>query len=411
MRAGWGAIGNHGIGPYGTLSNYGASSSLYGTSTNGTTVPLILANIANPDLTWESTEQLNFGIDFGFSNGRVSGTIDLYEKTTKDLLQQSPIPTSSGFSSILINRGSLENKGLEIGLDLALVDSGDFTLNIGGNIAFNKTEIQNLGLSPGNVLVDNGDGTYSTEKRAHYFGRQPSRGNSIKFPVNIFMEGEEVALFYGWKTDGIFQTGDQMYTINGAMSQPGDIKVLDLNGDGQVNLDDRTVIGNPNPDFIYGINLDFSYKALSISALFNGVSGNEIVNGNLYRMGWAEGTYRNVLSEAYHNRWTESNPTNDYPRLGYSSNLFGALMDRVIEDGTYLRLNNITVSYDVPTDSVSFIESANVYVTGQNLFTWTDYSGYDPEITTFLYDGLIQGTDWNNKPNSQSFLVGINLNF
>ena len=356
VRAGWGAIGNHGIGPYGTLSNYGASSSLYGTSTNGTTVPLILANIANPDLTWESTEQLNFGIDFGFSNGRVSGTIDLYEKTTKDLLQQSPIPTSSGFSSILINRGSLENKGLEIGLDLALVDSGDFTLNIGGNIAFNNTEIQNLGLSPGKVLVDNGDGTNSTEKRAHYFGRQPSRGNSIKFPVNIFMEGEEVALFYG-------------------------------------------------------INLDFSYKALSISALFNGVSGNEIVNGNLYRMGWAEGTYRNVLSEAYHNRWTESNPTNEYPRLGYSSNLFGALMDRVIEDGTYLRLNNITVSYDVPTDSVSFIESANVYVTGQNLFTWTDYSGYDPEITTFLYDGLIQGTDWNNKPNSQSFLVGINLNF
>ena len=411
VRAGWGAIGNHGIGPYGTLSNYGASSSLYATSSNGTTVPLILANIANPDLTWESTEQLNFGVDFGFVNGKIAGSIDIYEKTTKDLLQQSPIPTSSGFSSILINRGALENRGLEVGLDFAIVDSGDFSLNIGGNIAFNKTEIQNLGLTPGNVLVANGDGTYNTEKRAHYFGNTPSRGNSIKFPVNIFMEGEEVGLFYGWKTDGIFQSGDQMYTINGAMSQPGDIKVLDLNGDGQVNLDDRTVIGNPNPDFIYGVNLDFSYKSLSVSALFNGVSGNEIVNGNLYRMGWAEGTYRNVLSDAYHNRWTESNPTNEYPRLGYSANLFGALMDRVIEDGTYLRLNNVTVSYDVPMNSVTFIESANVYVTGQNLFTWTDYSGYDPEITSFLYDGLIQGTDWNNKPNSQSFLVGINLNF
>jgi TonB-linked SusC/RagA family outer membrane protein len=411
VRAGWGAIGNHGIGPYGTLSNYGASSSLYATSSNGTTVPLILANIANPDLTWESTEQLNFGVDFGFINGKIAGSIDIYEKTTKDLLQQSPIPTSSGFSSILINRGALENRGLEVGLDFAVVDSGDFSLNIGGNIAFNKTEIQNLGLTPGNVLVANGDGTYNTEKRAHYFGNTPSRGNSIKFPVNIFMEGEEVGLFYGWKTDGIFQSGDQMYTINGSMSQPGDIKVLDLNGDGQVNLDDRTVIGNPNPDFIYGVNLDFSYKSLSVSALFNGVSGNEIVNGNLYRMGWAEGTYRNVLSDAYHNRWTESNPTNEYPRLGYSANLFGALMDRVIEDGTYLRLNNITVSYDVPMNSVTFIESANVYVTGQNLFTWTDYSGYDPEITSFLYDGLIQGTDWNNKPNSQSFLVGINLNF
>ncbi len=411
VRAGWGAIGNHGIGPYGTLSNYGASSSLYATSSNGTTVPLILANIANPDLTWESTEQLNFGVDFGFVNGKIAGSIDIYEKTTKDLLQQSPIPTSSGFSSILINRGALENRGLEVGLDFAIVDSGDFSLNIGGNIAFNKTEIQNLGLTPGNVLVANGDGTYNTEKRAHYFGNTPSRGNSIKFPVNIFMEGEEVGLFYGWKTDGIFQSGDQMYTINGAMSQPGDIKVLDLNGDGQVNLDDRTVIGNPNPDFIYGVNLDFSYKSLSVSALFNGVSGNEIVNGNLYRMGWAEGTYRNVLSDAYHDRWTESNPTNEYPRLGYSANLFGALMDRVIEDGTYLRLNNVTVSYDVPMNSVTFIESANVYVTGQNLFTWTDYSGYDPEITSFLYDGLIQGTDWNNKPNSQSFLVGINLNF
>ena len=411
VRAGWGSIGNHGIGPYGTLSNYGASSSLYATNSNGTTVPLILANIANPNLTWESTDQLNFGIDFGFLNGKISGTLDIYEKTTKDLLQQSPIPTSSGFSSILINRGSLENKGLELGLDLAIVDSGDFSLNIGGNIAFNKTEIQNLGLTPGNVMIDNGDGTYSTEKRSHYFGNIPSRGNSIKFPVNIFMEGEEVALFYGWKTDGIFQTGDQMYTINGSMSQPGDIKVLDLNGDGQVNLDDRTVIGNPNPDFVYGINLDFSYKAFSLSALFNGVSGNDIVNGNLYRMGWAEGTYRNILSDAYHNRWTVSNPTNDYPRLGYSANLFGALMDRVIEDGTYLRLNNITASYDLPMNSVNFIESANVYVTGRNLFTWTDYSGYDPEITTFLYDGLIQGTDWNNKPNSQSFLVGINLNF
>ncbi len=411
VRAGWGSIGNHGIGPYGTLSNYGASSRLYATSNNGTTVPLILANIANPGLTWESTEQLNIGIDFGFLNGKISGTVDLYEKTTKDLLQQSPIPTSSGFSSILINRGSLENKGLELGLDLAIVDSGDFSLNIGGNIAFNKTEIQNLGLTPGNVMVDNGNGTYTTEKRSHYFGNIPSRGNSIKFPVNIFMEGEEVALFYGWKTDGIFQTGDQMYRINGSMSQPGDIKVLDLNGDGQVDLDDRTVIGNPNPDFVYGINLDFSYKSLSLSALFNGVSGNDIVNGNLYRMGWAEGTYRNILSDAYHNRWTESNPTNDYPRLGYSANLFGALMDRVIEDGTYLRLNNITLSYDLPMNSINFIESANLYVTGQNLFTWTDYSGYDPEITTFLYDGLIQGTDWNNKPNSQSYLVGINLNF
>ena len=411
FRVGWGTIGNHGIGPYGTLSNYGASPDLYATSGNGTTVPLILSNIANPNLKWEQTVQKNLGVDFGFNNGKISGTIDLYEKTTEDLLQQSPIPTSSGFSTILINRGSLQNKGIELGLELAVIDSDDFSFNIGGNIAFNKTKIENLGLTPSDILMSNGDGSYSNIQAPFYLGNQPSRGNSIKFPVNIFMEGKEVGLFYGWKTDGIFQDGDQMYSINGAMSQPGDVKVLDLNGDGIVDLDDRTIIGNPNPDFVYGINLDFSYKRVSLTALFNGVSGNEIVNGNLYRMGWAEGTYRNILADSFENRWTTENPSNTYPRLGYSANLFAALMDRVIEDGTYLRLNNLTINYDLPIKSKNFIESCNLYLTGRNLFTWTNYSGYDPEITSFLYDGLIQGVDWNNKPNSKSFLVGLNLNF
>ena len=411
FRAGWGQIGNHGIGPYGTLPNYGASSSLYGTPSNGTTVPIVLSNIANPDLTWETTQQLNIGVDFGFNNGKITGTIDVYDKDTKDLLQQTPIPTSSGFSNMLINRGTLQNKGLELGLDVTVVEKGDFNLSLGGNIAFNKTEIQNLGLTPGDVLMDNGNGVYGVQQIPSYLGNVPSRGNSIKFPLNIFLEGQETALFYGWKTDGIFQSGDTMYRINGSMSQPGDIKVLDLNGDGQVDINDRTIIGNPNPDFIYGINLNMSYKRFNLRALFNGSQGNDIVNGNMYRFGYAEGTYRNVLSEAWNDRWSSENPDGSYPRLGYSSNLFAAAMDRFVEDGSYLRLKNITLNYDVPLSSDNFINSANVYVTGSNLFTWTNYSGYDPEITTFMYDGLIQGVDWNNKPNSRSVLVGVNLTF
>ena len=411
FRLGWGQIGNHGIGPYGTLSNYGASSRLYGTGQNGTTVPLILSNIANPNLAWETTEQYNFGIDFGLQNGKISGSLDMYNKTTKDLLQSSPIPSSSGFSTILINRGSLENQGIELNLDLAVVDKGDFNLSIGGNVAANKSKIKDLGLVASDVLMSNGNGGYASSKKSYYLGNIPSRGNSIKFPMNIFMEGEEVAMFYGWKTDGIFQTGDTMYNVNGSMAEAGDVKVLDLNGDGQVDLNDRTIIGNPNPDFVYGFNIDMSYKRLSLSALFNGVSGNEIVNANYYRMGWAEGTYRNILSESWSDRWTASNPSNNYPRLDYSANLFPALMDRTIEDGSYLRLNNVTINYDVPIDDVNFIDSLNIYLTGQNLYTWTDYNGYDPEITTFLYDGLIQGTDWNNKPNSRSFLFGVNINF
>ncbi len=415
FRAGWGQIGNHGIGPYGTLPNYGASSSLYGTPTNGTTVPIVLSNIANPDLTWETTEQLNVGIDFGFNNGKISGTIDVYEKDTKDLLQQTPIPTSSGFSNMLINRGTLQNRGVELGLDVTVLDKGDFNLSVGGNIAFNKTKIENLGLIPGDVLmpfesVNQGSG-YGVQQIPSYLGNVPSRGNSIKFPLNIFLEGQETALFYGWKTDGVFQSGDEMYRINGAMSQPGDIKVLDLNGDGVVDLADRTIIGNPNPDYIYGFNLNMSYKNFSLRALFNGTEGNDIVNGNMYRFGFAEGTYRNILSEAWNDRWSSENPNGTYPRLGYSSNLFAAAMDRFIEDGSYLRLKNITINYDIPMRSDNFINSANIYVTGSNLFTWTNYSGYDPEITTFMYDGLIQGVDWNNKPNSRSVLVGVNLTF
>ena len=411
FRAGWGQIGNHGIGPYGTLPNYGASSSLYGTPANGTTVPIVLSNIANPDLTWETTEQLNIGVDFGFNNGKITGTVDIYDKDTKDLLQQTPIPTSSGFSNMLINRGTLQNKGVELGLDVTVFDKGDFNLSVGGNIAFNKTEIQNLGLTAGDVLLDNGNGAYGVQQVPSYLGNVPSRGNSIKFPLNIFLEGQETALFYGWKTDGIFKSGDTMYRINGSMSQPGDIKVLDLNGDGEVDINDRTIIGNPNPDFIYGFNLNMSYKNFSLRALFNGSQGNDIVNGNMYRFGYAEGTYRNVISEAWNDRWSSENPDGTYPRLGYSSNLFAAAMDRFVEDGSYLRLKNITLNYDVPMRSDNFINSANVYVTGSNLFTWTNYSGYDPEITTFMYDGLIQGVDWNNKPNSRSVLVGVNLTF
>ena len=171
-------------------------------------------------------------------------------------------PTSSGFANMLVNRGGLENKGLEIGLDITAIDKGDFNLSFGGNISFNKSKIENLGLVPGDILMSDGMGGYANQQIASYLGNVPSRGNSIKFPINIFMEGHEVALFYGWKTDGLFQSGDTMYPINGSMSQPGDIKVLDLNGDGVVDLADRTVIGNPNPDYVYGFNVNLSYNCL-----------------------------------------------------------------------------------------------------------------------------------------------------
>ncbi len=240
FRAGWGQIGNHGIGAYGTLSNYGSNPNiLYGTPTNGTSVPVVLNNIANPELTWETTEQTNFGVDFGFFKNRFSGSVDYYDKTTKDLLQNIPIPESSGFSNLLINRGTINNRGVELTLQAVLVDSKKVDFSIGGNIAFNKTRIENLGIPLDLILVDD---TY--EQRSYYLGDNISRGSIFKHPANIFIEGEESGLFYGFESAGIYQAGDDLI----GNAQVGDLRIVDQNGDGIIDNQDRKVIGNPNPD-------------------------------------------------------------------------------------------------------------------------------------------------------------------
>ncbi len=407
LRVGWGQIGNHGIGAYGTLSNYGINSSiLYGTPNNGTSVPLILNNIANATLTWETTEQSNIGVDFSLADGIVTGTVDAYDKTTKDLLVSSNIAPSTGFSNLLVNRGELSNKGLEIALQVNPISTDDLDISFGGNIAFNETRIEGLSSQPlSSILID---GSYAD--RRFYLGNTISRGNYFKYPANIFIEGEETALFYGFETDGIYQTGDT--TVGNA--QAGDVRIIDQNGDNVIDISDRTIIGNPNPDYTFGINLSVPYKAFSLSALVNGVYGNDIINGNLIQMGNAEGLFRNILSDAYHGAWRPEKPSNSYPRIGYVGNdgpEFLAISDRYVEDGSYLRLNNITLGYDLPINENNTIKGANIYVTGQNLLTLTNYSGYDPEITSFMWTGLISGVDWNGPPNSRNILIGLNLNF
>jgi TonB-linked SusC/RagA family outer membrane protein len=406
LRLGWGQIGNHGIGAYGTLSNYGINSSvLYGTPNNGTSVPLILNNIANSTLTWETTEQSNIGVDFSLADGMITGTLDAYDKTTKDLLINSNIAPSTGFNNLLVNRGELSNKGLEIALQFNPISSDDLDISIGGNIAFNETRIEGLSSQSLSSVLLNGN----YQDRRFYLGNTISRGNYFKYPANIFIEGEETALFYGFETDGIYQTGDT--TIGNA--QAGDVRIIDQNGDNVINLLDRTVIGNPNPDYTFGINLSVRYKSFSLSALVNGVYGNDIINGNLIQMGNAEGLFRNILSDAYHGAWRPEKPSNSYPRIGYLGNdgpEFLAISDRYVEDGSYLRLNNITLGYDLPINKNNTIKSANIYVTGQNLLTLTNYSGYDPEITSFMWTGLINGVDWNGPPNSKNILIGLNIN-
>ena len=405
LRAGWGQIGNHGIRAYGTLSDYGINGQLYGTPGNGSSVVMTLNNIANPKLTWETTEQVNLGLDFESKNNRISGSIDLYNKTTKDLLQSTPIPTSSGFSNILVNRGTISNKGLEIALNIAAVAADDFQINIGGNIAFNKTKIETLGIPLKDFYIDG-----VAEQRSFYLGNQISVGQYFRTPANVFIEGEEASLFYGLESNGIYQTEDTDF-VAGAV--PGDVRFVDQNEDGIIDILDKTFIGNPNPDFVYGFNINFKLKGFTANFLFNGVYGNDIANGNLIKLNNAEGLGTNISPNAYNNAWRPDAQTNVYPRLGYEAipNQTIAMSDRIIEDGSYLRLNNVTLSYDIPVENSLLFERVNIYVAGQNLFTWTDYSGYNPEVSTFLNNGLINGVDWNGAPNAKTILLGLNINF
>ena len=410
LRAGWGQIGNHGIRPYATLSNYASNTNvLYGNTDNGVDIPIFLQNIANPDLKWETTEQVNLGLDFAFFESKVTATVDVYSKLTKDLLQNVPIPLSSGFLNVQVNRGEIENKGIEASLNAILLDNKDFTLSIGGNIAFNKTKLKNLGLPPSSILVD---GSY--QQLPLYEGNNVSRGNIFKYAPNVFIEGQESSLFYGFETNGIYQVNNPLpgggiariydpLDDNPPEFWAGDYRIVDQNGDGVIDLQDRTIIGNPNPDFVYGINLDFSYKNLSLRILANGVYGNDIANGNLLQLNTPEGiSYSNITTTAYNNAWRPERTSNTTPRIGYNTNGSIAMPDWIIEDGSFLRISNINLGYQ--------FDKVNIYVSAQNLFTFTGYSGYNPEVTSFLYDGLRNGVDWNGQPNARKFLIGLNFN-
>lgn len=394
LRLGWGTTGNQAINPYQTISTYG--SGLYSTPSNSTVVTFSQQNIANPDLKWETTVQTNVGLDFGLFDDRLSGSVDAYMNETQDLLQNAEVPGSTGFTTMFVNRGSLSSKGIEVALSAVVAETQDFTFDIGGNIAFNRTIIDELDKPEVPVFIDGVE-----QQRSMYLGN-----NVNSNPYNIFIEGEEIGLFYGYKTDGIYQTGEAEY-IGGA--EPGDIKFIDVNGDGVINLSDRTTIGNPNPEFIYGLSLNLKYKNWTMNAQFDGVYGNEIATGNFTTLDVAEGNQNNITPEAYRYAWRENAPSNTYPRIGSTVWGIGSITDRIISDGSYFRLNNLTVGYEIPAKNL--FERCQLYVAASNLFTITDYRGYTPIVTSYLNNPGVKGVDWNNPPNSRSITLGLTVNF
>jgi hypothetical protein len=221
-------------------------------------------------------------------------------------------------------------------------------------------------------------------------------------------------MFYGYQTRGIYQTAD--VTSNplkyfGTPLKAGDIYFVDKNGDGNITDLDKDFIGNPNPKFTYGINSSLSYKQLSLSVFINGVHGNQIANGNKLKIentGTGGTNGLNITQEAYYQAWSPTNPAGTMPRLGYYN---GNFTDRIVEDGSYLRLGMVTLGYKLPVSKFKLLSAADIFVTGRNLLTITNYTGFDPEVNSFANETQRRGIDWSSYPNTRSFVFGLNVTF
>jgi TonB-dependent starch-binding outer membrane protein SusC len=397
LRLGWGQTGVQTIGSYQTKSLYNATT--YPTPTGALGTAQAPARIANKELTWETSEQFNAGIDAGFLKNRVKLTLDVYKKTSIDLLQNFPIAPSNGFGTVALNFGSIENKGVDIMLDGILIEK-PFKLSIGGNISFNRNKLLNLGLTPA---------TRGTQVLVSYTGQGIST-SILQTPANIFAEGKPIAMFWGFQTNGIVQSADaNLPTYKSLKLLPGDVKFVDQNADGVINDFDKTFIGNPNPDFTYGFNASIAYKSLKLDLFFSGVSGRDIVNANYLYEGYASGQGSNVRRETYLEAWRPTKESNTFPRLGYPTP--SDLSDRFIEDGSYLRLSNINLSYMITPKNKSVFSSLEFFISGRNLVLLTKYRGFDPDVNSYTGNGSLVGVDFNSYPNTKAVNFGFSANF
>lgn len=400
LRVGYGRSGNQAIAAYNTFARYGQNYYVSGNTLVSGATP---GNIQNERLKWETTAQINAGIDASFLNNRFTATIDWYYKKTNDLLQTFAIPPSSGYQALVKNIGTIENRGLEFSFTGLLINKKDFSFSVGGNISFNRNKILDLGLPESSI------GIYNNWE--YYIGPGVSTGNYFKDPANIFVVGYPIGMFYGYKTEGIWQTKDNISGKRqfGNPIQYGDIKFTDQNGDGDVGPVDKVILGDPNPKFTFGFNTGFTWKNLSLDLFFNGSYGNQVANGNLMRTGNANGlANNNILADYYYNAWTPEKGGNVYPRVGYNNLNF---IDQYLEDVSFIRLATAALGYNFSIKKGNFIKSVGVSVTGKNLLTITNYSGFDPEVNSFAFDRGKIGVDWGSYPNLRAVSMAVNITF
>ena len=385
VRAGYGVTGSQAsVGNYSYLASYNTSVYPFGIS-SGNQTALVSSTLANPYIHWEEVAQTNIGFDASLFNSRVMFSFDAYLKETRDMLVKASIPITSGFedtTTTYTNAGKVRNQGIEMSLHTINL-TGELGWETNLTATYNKNKIKDLN-SDVPYYINQINNSYVTMLAKDY-------------PINVF---------YGYVTDGIFQNQSEVNThAVPPGAEPGDIRFRDLNNDGVINDSDRTVIGNPNPSWLFSMNNSLSYKGFELSVFLQGIAGNKIYNANNIDNTGMAAAYNQTTDVL--KRWQGEGTSNSMPRAVFGDpNQNTRVSDRFVENGSYLRLKNITLSYTFPKQWLqkAQIENARLSLSCENVATITGYSGFDPEVG-------INGIDQNRYPISRTFSLGLNFNF
>ncbi|MBC8151419.1 MAG: SusC/RagA family TonB-linked outer membrane protein, partial [Bacteroidetes bacterium] len=428
LRGSWGKAGNQNIGLFQYQGTYGSGSNaidnrgyVFG-RTKTYYDGLVLNGLPNPNLTWENQTQSDIGLDASFLNGRINFTADYYVRTSSGFLLSVNVPSQTGFSTATRNVGSIRNSGLELGLEYR-ESSRPFKWGVNANVT-----------TVANKIVSFADGLTSVGNFSDL--GFPNFGGNLWTTFTRSQVGGEVGAFYGFRSAGIFQSQEEINALNAnavirndnkagtfyqaSTTAPGDRKFVDVNGDGKVGDDDRVIIGSPIPKFFGGLNLDGAYKQFDISMFWYASVGNDILNyarRNLQSLATNGGVgVENVSEEFYLNRWTETNRSNTYARAVRDDKSGNTrVSDIYVEDGSFLRLRNLQIGYTLPAALIRKItlSRVRVYASGQNLLTFTKYTGLDPEIGQVgdANSPTVRGIDVGNYPTSRFFTLGLSAQF
>jgi TonB-linked SusC/RagA family outer membrane protein len=390
LRASWGVNGNEDIGNYQFVSLMDPSRGyIFGDGREFGASPRF---IENKDIRWEESEQIDIAIDLGAFNNRLTATIDYYVKTTKGLLERIPIPAHVGNDPPVANVGSVQNKGVELSINWRHYKR-DFRYSVGLNTAYNQNKMTKIGNESGAL---------------------PGANWAVAGMVTRTQLGLPIAYFYGYKTDGIFQNQTEINSHIGPTglrlqpnAKPGDVRFVDVNGDGKITPEDRTMIGNPTPKFTLGTNANFEYKQFDLSLLVIGAFGHQIFNG-MQRLDLPLTNRTTAILD----RWTGEGTSNRIPRYTWNDTNFNyRVSDLFIEDGSFVRLKNIQLGYTLPSNLLERIKASTlrVYISAENLITLTKYTGSDPEIGAMSSFDI--GIDRGVYPQARTFRLGTTISF